>query len=432
MNNNYNIFYKTSNGRFCMLNSITDEITTVSYSEKPVRYCFNMLNYGYEASHEDLRRFAKDFKIWDEQLRNNNVLKIFWTSYYNNNSAVRLTFQRLSKGKYEHHDPIEKTEAEWMSKTHNGALTYCEPQITQSYGYDYSLFYPRIMSGKNFILPNKCGREITINKLPPIEKIPFGFYRVKITCDDDNFKKIFAFSRQNTYLDKSLYQAMKHKDKFNVKIELIEDGKPNAYVYDSFETGHDVLGNWYNKITQLRALFPKNILIKFLASSLSGQLSSRFIIKKSYDEIMDEKIDVGLTNDHKYVIVDKHIYVDKLGNKKDYYDLQNTDNPYSYNIRLMPFLTSYARNKIARLALKDIDSVIRIHTDSVCFSKQQEFTNKDKMLDYSTLIPESKSTGIIDWQHMNKYYNFTYELNKLKNSSKLIDSMINVVSSLVL
>ena len=35
---------------------------------------------------------------------------------------------------------------------------------------------------------------------------------------------------------------------------------------------------------------------------------------------MDEKIDVGLTNDHKYVIVDKHIYVDKLGNKKDYYD----------------------------------------------------------------------------------------------------------------
>jgi hypothetical protein len=423
MNNNYNIFYRTEDGLFHIWNSITDDISIVSYKDKPEKYCFNMLNYGYEASHEDLRRFSNDFKIWDEQLRTNKILKIFWTSYYNNNSAVRLTFQRLSKGKYEHHELIEKEEAEWMSRTHNGALTYCKPQITQSFGYDYSFFYPKIMSNKNFIIPNKRGKEIFISELPPIEKIPLGFYRVKITCDNDDFKKIFAFSKDNTYLDKSLYHAMKHKDRFNVNIELIQDEEPNAYVYDSFDTGCGIFGNWYDTIIELRALFPKNVLLKFLGSSLSGQISSRFIIHKTYEEIIEQNIDVGISDKYKYKIVKRTIYKDKLGNEKDYYDLQNTENPFSFNIRLMPFLTSYARNKISRLALKDINSVIRVHTDSVCFSSPQEFNKSDSLLDYTTLKLEDKTTGLIDWQHPNKYYNYTYQLSKLQDGSKQIQEM---------
>ena len=420
-NNNYYIYYQTKDGLFHVLNSLTDEINIMSYNEKPKQFCYKMLNYGYDANHADLRRFAYDFKIWDEQLRNNKILKIYWTSYYSNNTAVRLTFHRLSKGKYDHHEPIGKTEAHWMSSTHNGALTYCKPQITQSYGYDYSLFYPRIFSGKNFIIPNKAGREINISELPDMANIPLGFYRVRITCEHDDFKKIFAFSKDDTYLDKSLYQAMKHKDTYNVKIELIQDDKPNAYVYDSFETGHNIFGNWYGIITQLRELFPKNILIKFLASSLSGQITNRFMTCKSYDEIVDEKLDVGLTDKHKYVLIKQYIRTDKLGNDTDYYDLINSEKPFSYNIRMMPFLTAYARNKIARLALKDINSVVRIHTDSVTFNTPQEFSKQHSMLDFTSLKLEDKTTGIIDWKNSNKYYNYTYELQKLINNSKKID-----------
>ena len=425
MTQEYNIFYRTQDGLFHMWNSITDDIKTVSYKDKPKYHCFEMLNYGYEATHKDLRRFVNDFKIWDEQLRTNKVLKIYWTSYHNNNSAVRMTFQRLCKGKYEHHEAIDKIEAKYMSLTHNGALTYCKPQLSESYGYDYSLFYPRIFSGKNYIIPNKAGKELYIKELPPIEKIPLGFYRVKITCDNDNFKKIFAFSKNDTYLDKSLYHAMKHKDTYNVKINLIIDSEPNAYVYDSFESGHDIFGHWYNIITQIRALYPKNILVKFLASSLSGQLSNKNIIHKSYDEIINEKLDVGLSDEHKYVIVEKHIYLDKQGHEQDYYDLRNTEKPFTYNIRMMPFLTAYARNKVARLALKDIESVIRIHTDNVTFSTPQEFTKQHSMLDFTTLKPEDKTTGLIDWKNVNKYYNYTYELNNLIKGSKSIIQQYN-------
>ena len=97
------------------------------------------------------------------------------------------------------------------------------------------------------------GKEIFINELPNIAKIPFGFYRVKITCDNDDFRKIFSFSKEDTYLHNSLYIALKYKDEFKVNIELIKDNEPNAYLYELQEetclvTGESIFGNWYNTL----------------------------------------------------------------------------------------------------------------------------------------------------------------------------------------
>ena len=82
---------------------------------------------------------------------------------------------------------------------------------------------------------------------------------------------------------------------------------------------------------------------------------------------------------------------------------------------MLPYLTAYGRNKIARLVLKDIDNVFRIYTDNVCFKTEQIFeTNaigadnffvktvrgpkglgKHNMLNPETLKPEKKTTGLI-------------------------------------
>jgi hypothetical protein len=83
-------------------------------------------------------------------------------------------------------------------------------------------------------------------------------------------------------------------------------------------------------------------------------------------------------------------------NEKEYYLLQDMNNPYKYNFRLKAFLTSFGRMKIAEVAMNNVDSVIRIQTDGIVF-------NKKVNLSISGLIPEDKTTGLIEWRNVNRY-----------------------------
>jgi hypothetical protein len=424
----YFIMYQIENtGQYVIWSSKTEEIETVSYTDKPKDYCYDMLKYGgHESTPTDLKRYVEEFKKCKHEILNNNILRIDWLKYYDNSSAVKCTFKRLAKGKYEHHKPITRTEYSWMIKSHNGALTYCKPETTQSYGYDYSAFYPRIFSSKTFMIPTSEGKEVHLTSLPDMQAIQMGYYRVMITCTNPEFRKVFSFSKEHTYLDKSLYQAMKYQKIYDVQIQLIIDDEPNAYLYDKCESGYKIFGNWYTIMMKLRAKFPKNMLIKHLTSSLSGHISSKYKRSKTYDEIIKEKLDVGMTYDHEYYILKQIYYFDK-GEEKDYYRLLNTNQPYHYNIRLMPFLTAAARNKIARLAAKDIDNVVRIHTDCVVFSEPQTFGKMDSQLDITTLKDEDKTTGLIQWKNINTYYNYTDVLKNMQlKCKKLSDAYRNL------
>jgi hypothetical protein len=65
-------------------------------------------------------------------------------------------------------------------------------------------------------------------------------------------------------------------------------------------------------------------------------------------------------------------------------------------MRLKPFLTSFGRAKIADIAKKNIDSVVRIHTDGIAFNKKMDF-------DIPGFLKEDKTTGLINWKHINHY-----------------------------
>jgi hypothetical protein len=69
---------------------------------------------------------------------------------------------------------------------------------------------------------------------------------------------------------------------------------------------------------------------------------------------------------------------------------------YKSNFRLKSFLTAFGRVKIAEVALENLDAVKRIHTDSVCFNIKMKFS-------INGLIPEDKTTGLIKFDHVNKY-----------------------------
>ena len=386
--NKYLVFFKTiDEENRCLFND--DHYETIrTFPDSTDCHRYEVFK-GFEPTDEGLMNFRSSLIKWNEELKHNGILKIDWFKYYTNFSAVELTFKRLAKGKYENHDPIDKTESKWIESTHNGGLTYCNVGIHDSHGYDYQSFYPSLMGQYKFILPNKKGAEIHLTEIP--EDISLGFYRVKITSSHKHATKLFAFSKDHVYNNISLDHAIELKEEFDFNIELIIDDEPNAYIYPKGIRASSVFGKWFDTLMMIKAKFPKNKLIKHLMSSLWGSLSRGNNIMKTWAEIEQEGLNVGIGNDVDYKIVD---YIST--STQEYYKLTCMHQPYKHNFRLKSFLTSYGRVKIAEVIMKDVDAVIRCHTDGVVF-------NKEMKLDFHRLIVEDKSTGLINWKGVNNY-----------------------------
>jgi len=107
----------------------------------------------------------------------------------------------------------------------------------------------------------------------------------------------------------------------------------------------------------LKKEHPKNKLIKYLSSSLHGVLSS-------YKKVIVDD-DEDLPNDPDNF----HFYKYKIkadGNGINYFYNKNQVSHHPFRIK--PFLVSYGRTKLAKVALQDIDKVVRIATDSISYT----------------------------------------------------------------
>jgi hypothetical protein len=392
MSRNYIIYYQLSNGEYRIYESETKQLKTIKLLPSKMDVSRFFVSKGYSFDDDGLLNYVNDFEKWCMELKDNKILSIDYKKYYSHIDAVEFTFKNLCKNKYEHHGKIKLVESQWIERCFNAGMMYCQPGTYNSYGYDFSGFYPSILASKDFKIPNRAGKEKTILELPKRKYLQTGYYHIKITCENKTFNKIFMFSKNNTYTHYSLFQAMRYQTRYDVKFELVQDGKPNAYLYDETEceSGYEIFGKWYEILVKIKQLYPKNGLIKYLTSSVWGHLTSKNQRNVKAEDI--EKYDIGLDNTSLYNIV-QHVVVTDTN---QYYVLQNNEQLYHYNIRVKAFLTSYGRNEVAKVALKDIDNCIRIHTDGCCFIKEQNF-KIDK------LIPEQKTTGLIDWNNVNSY-----------------------------
>jgi hypothetical protein len=127
-----------------------------------------------------------------------------------------------------------------------------------------------------------------------------------------------------------------------------------------------------------------------ISSSIWGHLSESTTIYVNKEDI--HKYDVDLSTDADYQIID--IIMKQDGSTT--YELLDTKNPYKHPMRLKPFITSYGRNKTARVALRMIDNVIRIHTDGICF-------NKPYTLKSEHFHPDDKHTGRLKFNSIKNY-----------------------------
>ena len=123
----------------------------------------------------------------------------------------------------------------------------------------------------DILIPTKSGKEYTLEKIGVIQ---VGYYRCTIESEHPDFNKIFVTSKNNMYTHLSVIFAYDNKDEFDIKIKLIKDGDPNAYLYEL----NTLTSDWYNMGMKL-----KNKYIKSIFSSAWGVLNQRF--KKVYQKM---------------------------------------------------------------------------------------------------------------------------------------------------
>jgi hypothetical protein len=391
-NCNYYIYYEKSDGTYRCYNTETEQLETLN--KLPFSIGTFHIMKGYEASDKGIMDYYTDFNKWQNELRYNKILSIRYDKYYNHRSAVELTFKRLSKNKYEHFESIEMTEHNLINKCPNGGLAYlnpdCADKLLDCYSFDFTANYPTILQSKKFKIATKPYTEYTLKKLPKRKKVKLGIYHVSITSSHPHIKRIFAFSKHNYYQDESIKFALKHSKKFNINIELIQDGKSNAFIYEEYVTGREVFGNWFDQLIQLKKKYPKNRLAKHLLSSIWGSITHMKNVNKTYEQIVEQNIDV-----------DNDYYIHELIIKPntEYYVLIPVTNAYTFNIRIKSLLTAFARNNIAKVVLNNIDTFVRVQTDGATFTKPIDNTK------YEGFLPEAKTTGKLIWKHVNKAKN---------------------------
>ena len=203
------------------------------------------------------------------------------------------------------------------------------------WSYDFKNQYGMILDSENCI-PTSEGKQKKLKALSKRRHLEAGFYHVNISCDNDNFRKIFAFSK-NVYLKESLQFAMKHADEYDVTIELITDGEPNAYLYDEDDmvSLKSITEEWFENFT--RRKLKDNRLLKHLISSAWGHINANNKIYISWEDIEREGLDIGTSDEHEYKILkynDEH-------DRECYELLLNTKSSYKYNIRVKPWITAH-------------------------------------------------------------------------------------------
>lgn len=404
-------YYPTASSMNRIYFNDTDNFITAS--QIPKSTCGFFLTKGYDTTDNDLRRYANDLYKASQDIKKSKALKGFeYTAPYqredgtifypNHHSNVQSVFKLLCKNKgtdpdhnYQKHEPINALESQYMESTFNAGLMYCHEGTFDCYGFDFSSYYGSILASQSFRIPTGQGEELILKSFPTnMSKLKTGFYRVIIESDDERVKKVFSFSSDNMYTSDMIKFAFQIKERFNMTIDLIQDGQPNAYIYllKKITNGKRIFGEWFKTLSDLKAELPKNFLVKMLLSSLWGHLSRRNTKTVKESEVDD--LNIGLLPDDgiDHLILD--YVIPSCG--EPYYKLLDINRPYMFNIRLKPWITSYGRIKTAQIILDHLDDVVRVHTDGIVF-------NKPKFLNIEGFIPEKKTTGKIHFKNLNDY-----------------------------
>lgn len=246
-------------------------------------------------------------------------------------------------------EPILQDEAEWISESSIGALVWAEQYEGELYKYDYKSKYPALMKSQTLKFPIKRGEFQRLEQFG--EFFQFGIYRcIVFKSEDENINKLFRFNKTNYYTSISL----NHAQKLGLKIELIQDDKPNFLYYsrDKLITFNEVFKPFVDFLFDLKE--KKVEKAKDILNRLWGALCE--VEKKKY---FCEK-EINISDDEEIFEIRPY----KNNEDIDIISTNKINKRYKTNYaRLCPFLIAQGRYDLSNELLPIKENIKRIQTD---------------------------------------------------------------------
>ncbi|CAB4431995.1 unnamed protein product [Rhizophagus irregularis] len=291
---------------------------------------------------------------------------------YHNWSYKRTAFwlfERLSVG-IPANDPLDPIEAEWLSDAMMGGLIWADNEW-KGYGrqYDATSLYPSIQqSNANF--PIRRGKFQTLNDFVDHRGYAlYGLFRAssqrapqrgKVSGNDILFRQ----NKRGIYTFIDLQRAKK----LGLDIQLIQDGKPNALIYDRDARipGTVIFGEYVHFLFKIKNQGGvAGRVAKRVLNTLWGALCQR---KRNYKTLTTDQTDP-------FKFPEGHILdsIIPVGSDQWRFQFTNLGNPFKGEYpRIAPFLLARGR-KITSEAIQPYkDKVRHIHTDGFILEEQPD------------------------------------------------------------
>src|SRR5271170_5349411 len=229
-------------------------------------------------------------------------------------------------------DPLDSQEAKWISDIMQGGLIWADNDW-KGYGrqYDFTSMYPYLL--QKYFFPIKKGKFCTLQDYRYNNRgnmmSYYGIFHAEVEFREE-MRNVFSYSKQNKYTQHDLNNARA----LELKYTLIQDGSPNALIYDS------------------KALFPGSIMfgvvVEFLFKIKCEEGPAGQIAKRILNTIWGALCQRSYTYEHesKSFSIPEGAIVEEyqpIEHKKVLFKLSYSDRLFKGEYpRIAPFLTSVA------------------------------------------------------------------------------------------
>jgi len=339
-------------------------VAGIAFAEKkPLFYLVNDKNDYYEVydgikertmNLNEFKSLRESYINWKEYAEKANELTGGVINFYKTGTIIKTVLKYFfDLNKTIQAETLNQAEAEIIDHAKIAPLIWAKKYQGPVWKYDVCSMYPSIMKSPKFMIPYKKGifKTLTAKKFNELGKnVEYGIYHCKIRpSGNKKTDRYFRFNRFDyyTHIDIKLAYML------NLKIKLIE--KPSNFLYYPPETlisGEKLFGEYIDTCFKLK----KNKVScgKPLLNNLWGTLCS----KNEKKETSDGYKEIRIPDNHDLLSItpftNKKISVRHCSLEKRF------KTEYA---RIGPFLLAKARILMAKICLKHINKIVRVHTD---------------------------------------------------------------------
>ena len=278
-------------------------------------------------------------------------------------TALNMFYEYFNKSGIKQPELITESESYFIENCFNGALIYGIPYCGKGYKYDVCSQYPSILRSEHMNFPMYEGVIETMTKhdVAKVKFYKYGIYRCKVINADF---RLFRTNVRNVYTHIDLNRALELK----YEIQLIEDGKPNALLYEGkLVNASKLFREYIDYLFQLKK--EGYSCVKKYINVMAGALCKQDIMEINSHQ-SDKK------NEMLEIFDDKEILsIMPLGNNinsvSQVFETIRKSKRYETNFaRMKPFLVAKGRYMISKIIEKNLENVVYCHTDGIVLKKR--------------------------------------------------------------